>query len=164
MKTCLLCECTSAGRLVTFRRHHICTDCEASLARRGLAWCTRGTHAVPVAEMQRHPSWCRACTAQARATRYAAGAESERARSRAYRIAHRDQIRERVRAQRRRNPAAARRAALRYYHRHRDRVRAYYARTRDQRLAAKRRWYQRNPDYQRRWRAKKLIQILRGGT
>lgn len=60
-RTCFLCEATSAGTAVSFRRRDICDWCDGELARCGAAWCTTGRHKVRQADMAAGKSRCHAC-------------------------------------------------------------------------------------------------------
>ena len=88
-RICLLCEATSEGTAVTFRRRDICTACEASLARIGRAWCAYGKHAVALVDMNKER--CTACDAARNKARSTPRARAEE--SRAYRATRKAQLR-----------------------------------------------------------------------
>jgi hypothetical protein len=62
MRTCLLCESTSAGTGVSFRRRRdICDWCDNELTRSGRAWCATGKHVVLITAMASGKPRCKAC-------------------------------------------------------------------------------------------------------
>jgi len=147
LRTCLLCEATSKGTCVTFvHKRDICDACHTDLARRGLAWCARGRHKVPAAEIKRNVS-CRAC---------------ENARNRAYvrdrreqSKAWREQNRERTAAYRQRSDVRERRrtnAYARYWRDpdyHRAKAKESYYRRRERVITGRRMRYQQNVSAER---------------
>lgn len=80
MRTCLLCESTSAGTAVRFPNQHsaICTWCRDELKRTGRAWCAPCRSAYPLAEMTDQGRVCKKCKS---------------VRNRAYRTTHIEQVR-----------------------------------------------------------------------
>lgn len=164
MKTCLLCESTSAGAAVTFRRRDICDWCDAELSRQGFAWCAAGRHKVAASLMRRTSSRCKPCDA--------AKARASLRDRRAYARAYREHRREQLAAYWRRPDVKARRNAARRAHYRVDpapfkmRQRRYYVRHRDRAIAAQLRRYRSDlarhqADRRRRYVARKL-QILKG--
>ncbi len=122
---CLLCEATLAGQLVrkSSRRRDLCDWCMDELLHRGQDWCATGKHAVPVADMAKGRSCCKAHQRE-RLARYGAASTRDRraygkawreqhhstalAYGRAYRAAHQEDLKARQRARYWADPAAAR--------------------------------------------------------
>lgn len=165
MKTCMLCESTSAGTAVTFRRRDICTWCEAKLARTGHSWCSLGRHKV-VGNVRR----CAACQRAQLARRKAETGESYTQRWRRRHPEHyrayetRSDVRARKRAHERR----------RYWDnidlaRARERIKQKRRAARRNAWALRRYWSDpiaarlRARERDRRYEAKKRLAILRGG-
>lgn len=137
VRTCALCECTSAGAAVTFRaRRDICDWCEAELARTGYGWCAGCKRKVIAAEMAAGKARCKACErernapylrdrrAYAKAWR-ANNAERVADYNRAYRQATREQRIAYSRARYWRDPEAARAQSRAAYRRSADKRRAW---------------------------------------
>lgn len=137
--TCPNCD-LPPGPLTTFTRgYQLCNYCRASLARRGLSWCTRGRHTVAALFGTR--SWCTACERQ----RNAQYAEKRRAGVRAWKAAHPERVR--ASQERRRDASAAAKRAK--YHAnpepYRAASRAAYARASDAKRAGWRARYWSDP-------------------
>lgn len=163
VKTCLLCECTSEGTAVVFRRkQQICTWCEDELAKRGRRFCNTCKSIKPIADMVIDRPMCRNCRIARRSDRsehnrvwrernrehvaaytrahYAANRERILAYKRAKYHANHEAARERARQSYWRHPETSRRRAARWRAVHRDR----YAM------------------YTRIWRTRRKLRILRG--
>ena len=147
LRTCLLCEATSAGRSVTFRhKRDICDWCYDDLTARGLAWCARGKHKVDAATMMRGVS-CRACNN----TRNRAYVRDRREQSKAWR----EQNRERTAAYRQRSDVRDRRRATaydRYWKNpdyHRAKAKESYYRRRERVITGRRMRYRQNVSAER---------------
>ena len=133
-RVCALCEATSAGALVKFRRRDICTWCADDLAARGLAWCTRCRRKVRANEIVNGMTCCRVCN-RARQTEDRRDASARGREWRAANAEHRAayDARADVRARRARsardrywrNPDAAREKSRRMYARYRAAKIAY---------------------------------------
>lgn len=148
MKVCLLCESTSKGTSVKFRRMSLCTWCEEQLARTNRAWCARGKHAVAAEAMAKN-GMCKPCdTARNKARGGAARARAWYEKNRARKAAYMQQPEVKARRaalereRRRRNPDFYKLA----YQRRKAYDRAYREAHREQHRATLRRWRQRHPE------------------
>lgn len=143
IRVCLLCEASSEGTMVTFRRRDICNLCEEDLARRSLAWCALGKHKTAAADMNT-TSKCKAC--------HAASVRQRPRDRREYTRAWKERNREYMQDYRRRPDVRAHsRAKLNEWkaanrERSRELQRAYHARHRSTILENKRRRYAINRD------------------
>ena len=90
MKTCLLCESTSAGTAVRFRNQYakICTWCQGELKRSGRGWCPRCERAYPLVEMR--DGYCKAHKHEINAAYHAAHRERQHQRVNAWKAANPD--------------------------------------------------------------------------
>lgn len=144
MKTCLLCEASSLGTAVTFKRRNICTWCDEDLERRTLRFCTLCHSTFPLAEVvPSYPTRCAACRAERRRTRYEASRQTEIAASRRWHAAHPGATATRKR-QRYTTDAAYRAACY-------ARKRAWYEQNRERAIAYAKEYTDRNQEAAQRW-------------
>lgn len=169
MWTCAICEASSKGSAVK-RAHHCapyCDWCAGELKRTARAWCGRGRHVVPLAEMASGKGRCRECERE-RMRKYEASRPD-------YAKQWREANRERVLAYGAEYRRANRPRLLAYAHarywkdpeKARAIYRARHARHKDKRSAWRRAQYWTQPELERertrsRYLARKLA-ILRGG-
>lgn len=160
MRTCQLCEATSAGTEVRWRNPNskVCRWCEGELERSGRGFCTQCFATPPLADMR--DCYCVACKRARNVAYYARNAERERARVEAYRQAHPD-------AWRRRQLTSAQRRA--YYQRRiehfRQRGREFHVRHRgeynDKIRALRVRRVAENPNYWRERNQRQKVRMFR---
>jgi len=159
-RLCLNCDLPPSAHTTLRRGCQICEECRASLARKGLSWCTRGRHQV--VELAAGKSWCRACE------RARQPARSRADYAKAWRAANPDK----VRAYQEKHRARRAEAARARYHANRAaalaKSRAQYERHREKKIAYARAWRERNRDLSRaqaRARyARRKLRALWGGT
>lgn len=173
MKTCRLCEATSAGTAVRFPpRSPLCDWCVDSLARRGMRLCLTCGGVFPTAQaIATFPTRCPACRTAKRRAKYEANLERERAAAQAWddanpgvaatkkRLryatdpAYRAACQARKRAWYARNRPHAIAYAVEYMRRHSASVLRWRAASRDRRSA-----------YLRTFRLRRKLAILRGAA
>lgn len=173
LRTCVVCEATSAGTAVHFStRRPVCDWCVDELGRRGLIPCSKCGTPAPASDFppKSKTRQCPACRSAARKAYYANHREQERESNRTWRNTHRDLVlaknrrfyknnRDRLLAKRRadyaRNPEHHLAITRRDYWKHHDR-----------RLATRRAYHQANRERNiargRRWRLRRHLAILRG--
>ncbi len=156
---CALCHLTPPDVARSRKKRDLCDLCEPGLAARGLAWCSRCKRRKAQAEMTARRQWCKACEV-ARAT--PEQREQKRAYARAHYWANRDRYlaqRREPEAQARR---VEYNRHWRNAHRERVRetIRASYHRHRAARIAYNREWQARNREYLRAYRARRKLAIL----
>lgn len=149
IKTCLLCEATSAGTATTFtRRRAICNWCDLELIRLGLAWCATGRHKVEAADMATGKPRCKACE---RSRREVYEPRDRRAYAQAWRAANAEHVA--AYAARPETKAKKRISARLRYWRNPDRFRAMYRMWQRRRsvirAAQHRAYYWRQPEIER---------------
>jgi hypothetical protein len=158
---CALCHTADFPR--SKKKRALCEVCYDGLVARGLAWCARGGHRVPIAALGtgKHQSNCRACNNRTNRERYLPGSNIEHAK--AWRAANPDKVRAYNRGEKHK------RAAQRYELRHRSRRNAQKARWRQTRRAKDaeimKQWRAANPErareHSRNARIRKKLRILR---